>query len=194
MGERGFRNRAMLNQIATGVIYVGLLPSSCGGNIQLNLNRLCQQVIAINRLGFDQIVITIGKTVGVVGGVVRVRRINDAVCVSCQARLYKNPFFSDVKTCFLDGFSIYNRRFSRLGFTVQVKHNAGQCSSSVFRSFYHFDAKAVHNSAVLNGVRARCGGGVVGIDFIGVCKFCVIRVAFAADYSIIAHSSSIGDY
>ena len=115
----------MLNQIATGVIYVGLLPSSCGGNIQLNLNRLCQQVIAINRLGFDQIVITIGKTVGVVGGVVRVRRINDAVCVSCQARLYKNPFFSDVKTCFLEGFSIYNRRFSRLGFTVQVKHTPG---------------------------------------------------------------------
>ena len=44
MGERGFRNRAMLNQIATGVMYVGLLPSSCGGNIQLNLNRLCQRL------------------------------------------------------------------------------------------------------------------------------------------------------
>lgn len=101
MGERGFRNRAMLNQIATGVIYVGLLPSSCGGNIQFNLNRLCQQVIALNRLGFDQIVITIGKTMGVVSGVGRVRRINDAACVSCQARLYKDPAFSAVKTCFL---------------------------------------------------------------------------------------------
>ena len=76
------------------------------------------------------LVITIGKTVGVVGDVGRVRRINDAVCVSCQARLYKNPAFSAVKTCFFDGFSIYNRRFSRLGFTVQVKHNTLQWSSS----------------------------------------------------------------
>ena len=192
MGERGFRNRAMLNQIATGVIYVGLLPSSCGGNIQLNLNRLCQQVIALNRLGFDQIVITIGKTVGVVGGVGRVRRINDAACVSCQARLYKNPAFSAVKTCFFDGFSIYNRRFSRLGFTVQVKHNAGQWSISVFRCLFHLDAKAVHNSAVLNGVRGS-SGSIVAIDLIGVCKFCVIRVAVAADYSGILYNSVVGN-
>ena len=160
--------------------------------MQRDFDRLRQQVIALSRFGFDQVVIAIGQPAGEVSGT-RDRCINDAICASCQVLLNKNPSLIFVKTNLFSIITGYYRCFFCLGFTVQVKHNAGQRCHLIFLSLYNLNAKAVHNSAVLNGVLAGIIGGTIALNLISVLECCLVRVAVAADHSTIHYNGIVGD-